>query len=232
MIRRLSLLLFILSFLLGNVAAETEKKDRLFDFGITAGAVAPFVNLHGFYVNGVKSDLPSFSSQIGYQFSLFSRINIRKHFIQLQPSLIYYRNHLSLDFDQLGITTLAGQTAFSYSVKAYSFDISLLYGYNFIKNGPFRLFFVVGPKFKYVFHQDSSVSGTLPVDLEKHVNRTSVALEAGLGTTISRLALSLRYEFDLLQDTDTFFYEYEGISGKAKVERSMNAIYVSLGVLF
>lgn len=41
--------------------------------------------------------------------------------------------------------------------RIYTLDIPLLYGYNFVKQGPYELAFFTGPKFKYILKENNHI---------------------------------------------------------------------------
>ena len=77
-------LLLWLNIISTTILAQTNTEHKKwFDWGIKAGVNAPYIDIQKFEVNGVEKDEPEIQSKVGYFFAVFSRINIRKHYIQL-----------------------------------------------------------------------------------------------------------------------------------------------------
>lgn len=234
--------LILAGLLLSVLAAAQPAQKKVFNYGVMAGVNAPFVDIHSFSVNGQRMNNPTVSSRVGYLVALFSRVNMRRHFIQLEASTHYSRSDFHLNLGDLlpespGDQVPAVQLA-DYHERIRSVEIPLLYGYNFIKSGPYELSFLIGPKLKYIFNRQGNVKERIgkEVVFDEDLNRCTLNLVLGLSTTISNLLLSARYEFGLQDISESLNYGIKTggnyYTGTADLRRAMNLISVSVGVMF
>ena len=131
-------------FFTGTVSAQSGmSQKKLFNWGVRIGVNAPFVDMRKSQINGIKIEEPSTNSKMGILISLFARTNFNKHYLQLEAETHYMRYRMSPRPESV-ITD--GSTGYMEGItvgnRIYSLDIPLLYGYNFIKQGPYELSFL------------------------------------------------------------------------------------------
>lgn len=224
------------------VVARDKKTDRdRFNFGVKAGVNAPFLDLSNFTIDGVEYPKPALSSRVGYLFAVFSRVNFNRHYIQLEASTHYTQSEVAFDltdfFPELSIES--PQTIQPVSIKMRTLEFPLLYGYNFVKNGPYELSFFVGPKLKYVFKTKRIIDGN-PIErinFEERIRPITANMVIGVGTSISNLLLDVRYEFGMMNISESATYQYTSATGEARhgtvgLNRVMNQICFSVGMVF
>ena len=105
-----------------------------------------------FSVNGVPIDEVQNNYKIGYFGSLFMRINFDRHF--LQPEISYNINRCNITFEKpLPENAASGALPEEASITSsiHSIDIPVIYGYNFVKEGPYSLAVFGGPKVRYIW---------------------------------------------------------------------------------
>lgn len=217
-------------------------KKKIVNFGFLAGVNAPFVDMHSYSVNGVRLEKPAVSSKVGYMVATFARVNIRKHFIQVEASTHYSRSDIHLDMADLIPASdhppVWNDMPAVYHERLRSLEMPLLYGYNFIKDGPYELSFLIGPKLKYIFSRKGNVEEEPGKQLafNEELNRLTYNVVLGLSTTISNLLLNVRYEFGLQNISKSLNYGVstsDGYSvGNIGLRRAINLISVSVGVIF
>ena len=240
----MKIFLLILSGWLGCMSLFAQgmtKLDGKFNFGLKGGVNAPFISLSKFEVNGREIVEPAVNTKVGYLVAVFSRINMKKHFIQVEASLHYSRSELELDLSAFypETETEGGiPPEGTLDVRMHSLEVPLLYGYNFIKRGPYQLSFFAGPKLKYIFSQknDTEVVTSDNIHFYEDLKPLTANIVVGVGTSISNLLLDVRYEFGLTNISRSARYSYsdeEGTrTGPARFDRSMNLISFSVGVVF
>lgn len=232
---RFLLLFFICSFQL--VSGQSEYKKKLFNYGVWAGVNAPFTDLHGFTVNGVSKEKPSVNSMVGFSAAIFTRVNMGRHFLQLEGAFAYTHSDIFLDASELG-DFIPGMTypssSFLVNESTSAIEVPLLYGFNFIKNGPYELSFVAGPMFRYMYSHKNKASTTmnLPVSYQENLADYNINFVLGLGTSISRLMLNVRYVFGLNNISRGINYSIGDNDYSAYMRRSSNMILVSAGLMF
>ncbi|WP_455497217.1 porin family protein [Coprobacter sp.] len=235
------LLLFCMHLLFaGIISAQsgTLSKKR-FNWGIRAGVNAPFVDMRKSQINGIKIEELSTNSKMGLFISLFSRINFKRHYLQLETATHYTRYRMSLPTEFVSTTeTRIYAEAITIGNKIYSFDIPLLYGYNFIKQGPYELSFFVGPKLKYLYKRKNELFAPEPYEfkMDEHIRPLTANFVLGLGTSISRFSIDFRYEFGITNlthpTTYTLYKDGTSISeGNIYLKRGINLLSFSIGII-
>lgn len=222
-------------------AQSNTKLDSKFNFGLKGGVNAPFMEMTTYEINGKEIGEPSVNTKVGYLVAVFSRINMKKHYIQLEASLHYTRAELELDLSDFypsGEGDIDPAPTGTLDVRMHSLEIPLLYGYNFVKRGPYRLSFFAGPKLKYIFSKKNDTED-VPGDrirFYEDLKPVTANLVVGVGTSISNLLLDVRYEFGLTNISRAVTYSYTdegGIHiGSARFDRTMNLISFSVGIVF
>lgn len=237
---RILLLLCTYLFFAGTVSAQSDtSKKKLFNWGVRAGVNAPFVDMRKSQINGVKIEEPSTNSKMGLFISLFSRINFNRNYLQLETATHYTRYRMSPRPESVATTeTSMYVEGITISNKIYSLDIPLLYGYNFIKQGPYELSFFAGPKLKYLYKRKSELSVPVPYKLimDERIRPLTANFVLGLGTSISRFSIDFRYEFGITNlthpTTYTLYKDGTMISeGGIYLKRGINLLSFSVGII-
>ncbi len=238
---RKSILLFIL-FIFSSVAYSQnnmkKEKDFLVNIGIKGGFNSSMYFVDKFKIKDVTIDEIQNNYKVGYFGSVFMRINMKKHFIQ--PELGYNVSRSEIIFDKKGshhpdITPdYAGINA---TIRTIEFPV--LYGYNFIKSGPYEMYFFVGPKLKYVWKQKSKMnfSNLDEQGVEEELYPINISAMVGVGVRISRILFDFRYDAGLYNISKKVSYENinsEGVEEKSNIifNRRNNIMSFSLGFIF
>ena len=126
-------------------AEETDKTPGTIpvtvNFGAKAGFTAALSLINDFTIDGIEVEQVQNNYKVGYFASLFMRINFGRHF--LQPEVSYNVNSCEVSFNKPmtddAALDIGNNERASINSQIHSFDIPVLYGYNFIKQGPYNM---------------------------------------------------------------------------------------------
>ena len=141
-----------------KVPQTTPHYDRPENFGFKGGFTSSWFLVSDLNVNGVSIKEVQNNYKIGYFGSVFMRINFERHF--LQPEVSYNVNRCNITFrkpleDDAPIGTIPAEASITSSI--HSIDVPVIYGYNFIKEGPYSLAVFGGPKIRYIINKQSDI---------------------------------------------------------------------------
>lgn len=216
--------------------------DHRINFGIKGGFTSSLFLVSDLMMDGVKIDEVQNNYKIGYFSSLFMRINFGKHFIQ--PEVSYNVNRCNITFEQPENTETSPASITS---SIHSIDIPIIYGYNFIKEGPYSLAAFGGPKLRYIWNKKSEV--TFENFDRKGIHEELYPLNAsftlGVAVTISSVFFDFRYDIGLHNISKKIAYDNTAMnndmeiatggetpSDEIRFHRRDNVLSFSLGVFF
>lgn len=222
-----------------TASAQGTEHTKWFDWGIKAGVNAPYIDIRKFEVNGIEKETPTVQSKVGYFFALFSRINLRKHYIQLEASTHYTRSEVITDLSAFcdNISTGVNPNV-EIEINRRTIEVPLLYGYNFVKKRPYELALFLGPKIRYTIDRsdDDTKSNNNSIAFHEDAKPITTCIVLGLGTRISNLLLDVRYEFGLDNISKSASYKLNSPTGETSgcmvLNRRMNLMSFSLGLIF
>lgn len=214
------------------------------NFGAKGGFTASLFLIPHFTVNGVSIDEVQNNYKVGYFGSLFMRINIGRHY--LQPEVSYNVNRCNITFDKpLPEDTPEGIVAEQASITSslHSIDIPVIYGYNFIKNGPYSLGIFAGPKLRCLLtHQSKVTFENFDQDnIQETLRRFNLSATFGVAVTISKIFFDFRYDIGLHNISKRIAYVVPADDGTIETQdagkgmhfhRRDNVLSFSLGVFF
>ncbi len=225
------ILLFIFYLTGINLIAQEEVSRKneypVINWGVKVGLNALTSTHYRVYSGENRLDNTSITNKIGYQGSLFLRINLGNFFMQPEISWDYYRESCSFPAPFNGnpaeIATL--------DIKNNYAGLNALAGYNIIKDGPYLFNGYIGSSFKYSYLRNYSVMGSEFKDLDKDYNINGIV---GFSIHISKLYLDIRYEVSR-PNTDIHFEKVEEAPGYLKditIEKNENILTFSCGMMF
>ena len=114
------------------------------------------------------------------------------------------------------------------SSKIRSFDVPVLYGYNFIKQGSYQMAVFAGPKLRLLLNRKSDIIfyNFDEDDLREELHRFSLSFTLGLSVAISPIFFDFRYDIGMLNLTKHLS------SGDVNYRRRDNVLSFSLGIFF
>lgn len=214
------------------------------NFGIKGGFTSSLFLVSQFSVNGVAIDEVQNNYKIGYFGSLFMRINFDRHF--LQPEISYNINRCNITFekplpDDAPIGTIPPEASITSSI--HSIDVPVIYGYNFIKEGPYSLAVFGGPKFRYIWGKKSEIifENFDQLNIHEKLRPLNLSLTLGVAVTISRVFFDFRYDIGLHNISKRVTYEVPAndnttdetaAANEIRFHRKDNVLSFSFGVFF
>lgn len=218
--------------------------DHPVNFGIKGGFTSSLFLVSQFSVNGVAIDEVQNNYKIGYFGSLFMRINFDRHF--LQPEISYNINRCNITFekplpDDAPIGTLPQEASITSSI--HSIDVPVIYGYNFIKEGPYSLAVFGGPKFRYIWDKKSDITfdNFDQLSIREKLRPLNLSLTVGVAVTISRVFFDFRYDIGLHNISKRVTYDVPpadnatdetATANEIRFHRKDNVLSFSFGVFF
>lgn len=222
--------------------ADTPKNkphyERTVNFGVKGGFTSSLFLATDLQVNGVTIDEIQNNYKIGYFGSVFMRINFERHF--LQPEISYTINRCNITFNKpqendAQIGALPAEASITSSI--HSVDIPVIYGYNFIKQGPYSLAVFGGPKIRYIMNKQSDIDfeNFDQRDIKETLHPLNFSFTLGVAVNISRIFFDFRYDLGLHNMSKRISYELPpdatGEDYGIHFSRRDNVLSFSLGVL-
>ena len=234
--RFLFILISILLVLPQTFAQEIKvKSNKRFNFGVSVSANAPFIYDRKMYVNDVEVNKPDNETKMAGCISLFGRVNIKKHYLQIEAGNSIIRDIVILDIKDFGYST---NHNISSKNIAITFDLPLIYGYNFVKKDNYELSLFAGPKMRYTYYNKEDISNpqNISFNINEDINPFTACCIIGMGAKMSKLFIDFRYEFAITvhnkPGTYSLFENDSFISGGTfYAKRAINLLSFSLGVI-
>ena len=106
----------------------------------------------------------------------------------------------------------------------HTIEMPLLYGYNFIKEGPYGMAFFFGPKFKYILNSKSKLEFTNfdQEGIKEKLYPVNMNAVAGVGVNISNIFFDFRYEVGLRNISKSVTYIESNSDGTEEVANICN----------
>lgn len=231
-------LLFVVAF--GTTKAQTFKEYEMkrFNWGAKVGFNSAFPVFDHFTIDGQQVEDINMEYKVGFLASIFCRINLDRFFVQ--PSVEWTSSKSDVYFKYVSdsngqVIDEIVQPAEHRTLKVRSIGVPVLFGYNIIKEGPYGLSLMAGPKIKYNYKNSyfTTVNGTEHEYTQGNMP-WNVGIVMGVGVSISRLFFDFTYEFGL-NATDSNFREkasLQPVLQEIKIDRRTNMMSFSLGFLF
>ena len=233
--RRSFILIALLLFIIHLSYSQNKNKEKRFNFGISVSANAPFVHERKMFVNWEEVNKPDDETNVAGSVSVFARANFKKHYLQLEAGNSFIRDVVTLDIKDFGHFS---HQAIKTKNFAITFDLPLIYGYNFIKQDKYELSLFAGPKMRYTYHNREKVENPQDItfNIKEDVHPFTACCLVGFGAKISRVMFDFRYEFGITVHNKPGTYSlYEnGVlisEGTFYAKRSINLLSFSLGVI-
>lgn len=234
-------ILLLLSVFIVGMSAHAQKfihiDDKAFNFGAKVGVNSTFPVINSLTIDEVEAENIDIHYKVGYQASVFCRINIDRFFIQ--PDLSWYRTEGELRFSmpeaESGITGNNTPKTDLLQIKTSSLEMPVMIGYYLVKEAPYALSIMVGPKLKYNYK--SNYTTHFSEITQEYVNDSTpfgLGIATGLGVSIARLFFEFTYEFGLNQ-VESDFKDKSSLATAERnisIDKRTNVLSFSLGFLF
>lgn len=159
---------------------------------------------NGDYFDSIGMNAQNPDQNIGYHLGVFGKIGNK---IYLRPELVYTK--VSSDYD-------AGE----FEMK--KLDLPVLVGIKVL--GPVNVF--AGPAFQYVLDTDANFNNVTFGDIE---NDFSVGLNFGIGLSLNKLGIDLRYERGF-SDNEANFIDNNNIANMNRLDTRPEQLILSLSL--
>lgn len=238
--KKIYLIGLLLSFcFLARADKFLELKDKTFNWGAKIGFNANFPIINSLTVNEIEAENVHLQYKVGFLAAIFCRVNIERMF--LQPSLAWHRSEGEILFtipnQVIPITNTTPQVPVNLlSIKTESLELPIMVGYDMIKQGPYGLSLMVGPKllYNYKVAYTSNFDNTQQ-ELVNDKNPFGINISAGVGVSIWRLFFDFVYEFGLNHTESDFKDRTTQIpvnNNNITINKRTNVMSFSLGFLF
>jgi hypothetical protein len=212
--------------------ATDNADNSTVNFGAKGGFTSTLLWVSELVVEDVEITRMQNNYQIGYFGSFFMRINFRRHF--LQPELSYTINRSNITFQKPEAT---GSSSISSDIR--SFDLPIIYGYNFIKEGPYSLAVFGGPKLHYIMDKYSHEEFKNVLDdspaVDEVLSPLNLSLTLGVAVAIAPLFFDFRYDVGLHNISRRVAYlsaNDEVPADRLRFSRRNHVLSFSVGVFF
>ena len=234
MIRRIASIL-ALCFCCTFIFAQ-QKGVALINYGIKGGFSSTIYEVNELTVVGRPINEFIAKSEISSFYTVFARINIKRHYLQTEAS--YNISNYSIEFDksQWDPSTQSYEKSII-STKILGLEVPLYYGYHILKEGPYGLSFYIGPKAKFVLtdYSKHTFENSPYKELVESIYPINFSFMTGLGINISRIFFDFSFEYGLHNiskgfstvDTDNNFSTNSLIFNRRK-----NVLSFSIGFMF
>lgn len=233
-------ILLLLSVFFLSMTAHAQKfiqiEDKAFNFGAKVGFNSTFPVINSLTIDDVEAEDIRLQYKVGCQASIFCRINIDRFFIQ--PDLSWYSTEGDILFSlpqSESDQTVGIRRSDQLQVKTSSLEMPVMIGYYLVKEGPYALSLVVGPKLKYNYK--SRYTTHFSEITNEYINDSTpfgLGIAAGLGVSIWRLFFEFTYECGLNQVESDFKDKSSSTpAGRSiSIDKRTNMMSFSLGFLF
>ena len=222
---------------MANMSQATTQQNIKVNFGFKGGFTSSLFLVSDFSLNGVPIKEVQNNYKIGYFGSMFMRINFERHF--LQPEISYAINRCNITFnkplpDDAPIGAIPSEASITSSI--HSIDIPVIYGYNFIKEGPYSLAVFGGPKIRYIMNKQSKIDfeNFDQQNIQEKLHPLNISFTLGVAVNISRIFFDFRYDIGLHNMSKQISYEIspDAVDNyEIHFNRRDNVLSFSLGVL-
>ncbi|OAV67778.1 hypothetical protein Barb6XT_01323 [Bacteroidales bacterium Barb6XT] len=218
--------LIVFSFLPVTAAqGEEDVYDKVFNVGVKIGFNAPLPVISSLSVNETEINNFRLLHKVGNLASVFCRVNIGRFFTQ--PSLSWQQAEGEINFD-LPQTRL--------TMRIQSLQLPIMIGYNIVRQRPYTLSFMAGPTLRYNYKVNyTSLPSASRYEWLSESTPYDLNVCTGLSVRIRQLFFDFCYEFGLNQIRSDFHCkapEISTVSENARINKRMNAMNFSIGILF
>lgn len=231
------LLLIFFAFSMQSQVNKEEQEN--FNFGLNLGFNASFPIVNFLTIDGVEAENVNLQYKVGYLASVFCRINVDRFFIQPGISLHHSEGDILYSLpDELLLTDTKSAVSYTserLNITVNSIEVPILIGYNLVKESPYCLSFLVGPKIKYNYSTDYTTE--VNPELFELVNESSpygLNAMAGVSFSIWRMFFDFSYECGINQTKTDFKNKLSLLPSQSsmRLENRTNKMSFSIGVLF
>lgn len=223
----------IILFLLFSCTICAQENKLQFNIGIKAGVQAVTYNDADFKIDGYSFARDNIqSNKIGYTVAPFLRLTKGRFYIQSEATIGITRHSFDFyDLDEIDSYDPSTRTPV-YNLKTYCFQVPILIGYSFVKQGKFGISLFTGPRTKFTFisHSKQEFNHFKYENLYEKLKKKTYYWEVGLGVNIHNVFFDFVYDIGL---SDASEYISSGNEGEIfPTKRKDNILSFSVGMMF
>ena len=223
----------IILFLLFSCTISAQENKLHFNIGIKAGVQAVTYNDAEFEIKGYSFARDNIqSNKIGYTVAPFLRLTKGRFYIQSEATFGITRHSFDFnDSEEIDSYTPTAHTPV-YNLKTYCFQVPILLGYSFVKQGKFGISLFTGPRTKFTFisHSKQEFNNFKYENLYEELKKKTYYWEVGLGVNIHNVFFDFVYDIGLSDASEFISSGNEGETFPTK--RRDNIQSFSAGVMF
>lgn len=188
--KRFNLIIVLLTICLAASGQSFMRfESKRFNYGAKVGFNATFPIINSLSINDKEASNIEVEHKVGYLAAIYCRFNINRFF--LQPSLAWHKSEGNIRFS-MPKDIQGGQQQPSISkprnmmnMRTKSFEMPIILGYNLVKEGPYGLSLMAGPKIKYNYNVAYTVeSPSTQVEFINDNTPFGVNIATGVGVSI------------------------------------------------
>lgn len=218
-----------------ELAARQMEYNKRVNIGLKGGFRSTNYMVTEFLVDGTKRIEDNQKNyKLGYYGAIFARFNFRRRFLQTEVSYNIDRAEVLLD---KGSTSNSQQTMASVTSNIQSLGFPLMYGYYFVRNGPYTLSVFGGPKIIYNVHTHIDYSNFDQQNIQEKIYPLNASAVLGVSVSISRVFFDFRYEQEAFNISKQVTYTKQTVDGttepgEIRFHRRGSSLSFSFGILF
>lgn len=210
-----------------------QDNQSAINWGVKIGMNGTHTNYLDAYLNdSIHLEDAKYTNKIGYSSTGFVRINLDNFFFQPELTWNMYKQNLSFSFPTEDTEGLIYNKQTELALKTSSLGLSILAGYNIVKNGPFLINMFGGASFKCLYRQDFKLNQKNTITNSKFNYDYSGIL--GFSLTIDKIYFDMKYEF-VMPNTPIKLGSIEGFPpemSNISIDKNENIMSFSLGIMF
>ena len=216
----------------------TDFTPKVFNWGAKIGFNSAMPVINSLSIDGTKMQNVAVDYKVGITGSVFCRINVDRFFLQPALSIHFTESEFSFTIpseDNVMPTKSFSLSKEQFKLTTHSIDLPVLVGYNVVKEGPYVLSLMFGPKLKYNYRVDySPLSETSEHNYDDDSTPFEVGIVTGVGVMVWPMFLDFSYEFGLnkVQSDFTESHSSTPLQNKILLDKRTNILSFSVGVLF
>ena len=213
-----------------------------FNWGFRVGFNSKNANFHEIYQNGEETDRTKVTNQIGFQGTIFGRVNAGAFFVQ--PEVCYDFGREKYEFSILLNPYIEDvpEEEFKEPIfqdvimnqKSLSINAAVLIGYNIVKYDSFLFNLYFGPNLRYNYsnkYNDLSTRNTFT----DHTSYPKLNLLTGISANSFRVHFDFRYEINVPSKINFYFSDINSCPEYLKnisIKKNENILSFSIGIMF
>lgn len=213
-----------------------QRNASLINYGVKGGFSSTLYEVQNLTIAGMPINSFSSKSEISSFYTLFARLNAKRHYVQTECS--YNISNYTINFATSQWTSSAHpHDKSTIGTKIIGLEVPLYYGYHIIQEGPYGMSIYFGPKAKFILTDYSKHSfENVPYEfISERVNPINYSFMMGVGINIARVFFDFSFEYGLHNISNGFTtIDLQGNESTEGIifDRRKNVLSFSIGFMF